>query len=168
MNTTHPPFYPSTAFPFTSILEQHWERIRDEFEVVRSRCIDYVERDLYDHGWKVFIMANFPHREVISGNDLLCPFTVDLVRRHVPRLGVLCFSVMEPGTVIEPHEGYASQYLRCHMGLDVPEGDCRLSVGDHSRAWKNGETMVFDDRHRHGAWNKTSRSRAVMLFDFIP
>jgi ornithine lipid ester-linked acyl 2-hydroxylase len=165
---TAPAFHPAAAFAFTAALEAHWETIRDEFRAVRDRSIEYVERDLYDKGWKVFIMANFPHREPVVGNDLLCPFTVELVRRHVPRLGVLCFSIMDSGTVIAPHEGRAGEYLRCHLGLEVPEGDCCLAVGEQTRHWENGKTLVFDDRHRHGAWNRTAEPRAILLFDFIP
>ena len=162
------PFHASAGFAFTVELERHWQRIRDEFEAVRGRAIDYVERDLYGQGWKVFIMQNFPHREAIAGNDMLCPFTMALIREHVPSAGVACFSTMEPHTRIAPHEGRAGQYLRCHLGLDVPPGDCGLSIDGETRTWEEGKTIVFDDHYRHSAWNMTERPRTVLLFDFIP
>lgn len=161
-------FFPSADFAFTTVLEQHWREIHREFVGVQERMVDYVERDLYGKGWKVFIMANFPHREVISGNDVRCPVTMSLIKQHVPRSGVVCFSLLEPQTRIEPHEGYKGQYLRCHLGLQIPDGDCKLSVGGISKPWEEGKTLVFDDRHRHGAWNLTDQPRVVLLFDFIP
>ncbi len=160
--------YPSSNFPFTKVLEEHWQEIYAEYLGVQDSLVDYVERDLYDQGWKVFIMANFPHREVIHGNDVRCPFTMSLIKRHVPRPGVVCFSLLMPQTRIEPHEGFKGQYLRCHLGLKVPSGDCRLSLNGESKAWANGKTIVFDDRFRHGAWNLTDEPRVVLLFDFIP
>lgn len=161
-------FHSSHAFAFTAELENNWQAIRREFLGVRGELAEYVERGLYNQGWKVFIMANFPHREPILGNDLRCPFTLSLIRRHVPRTGVICFSVLDPLTEIHPHEGRAGDYLRCHLGLDVPAGDCALRIGDETRPWEAGKTLVFDDRTRHCAWNRTDRARAVLLFDFIP
>ncbi len=161
-------YYPSADFAFTRTLEANWERILAEYRAVRAHCVDYVERGLYNQGWEVFIMKNFPHREPVLGHAEMCPFTARLVQEHVPRLGVLCFSVMDSGTVIAPHEGYGGDYLRCHLGLDVPPGDCALEVGGQVRSWENGRTMVFDDRVRHAAWNRGAKPRAVLLFDFIP
>jgi beta-hydroxylase len=163
-----PTFLSSTGFAFTTVLEQHWREIHREYLGVQASMADYVERDLYDQGWQVFIMQNFPHREPVRGNDARCPFTMALIREHVPSAGVVCFSLMQPGTRIAPHEGRKGSYLRCHLGLDVPQGDCRLSVGGEERAWQAGKTLVFDDHTRHAAWNMTERPRVVLLFDFIP
>src|SRR5258706_10853476 len=109
MDSAKPAFYPSSNFPFTAVFEQHWREIYDEYLGVQDSLVDYVERDLYDKGWKVFIMANFPHREPITGNDVRCPLTMSLIKKHVPSHGVVSFSLLEPHTLIEPHEGYAGQ-----------------------------------------------------------
>ena len=161
-------FHSIDSFPFTTEFERNWKEIHREFLGVRGQMMEYVERDLHDNGWKVFIMANFPHREPIYGNDVQCPVTMSLLRRHVPRPGVVCFSLLEPFREIHPHEGYKGEYLRCHLGLEVPSGDCGLQIGEEIRRWEEGKTLVFDDRSRHSAWNRTSSARVVMLFDFIP
>jgi beta-hydroxylase len=161
-------FHDKREFEFVATLEANWQGIRDECRAVQAQMREYVERDLYDHGWNVFIMANFPHREAIRGNDVQCPFTSELVRRIVPRPGVICFSRMDAHTEIHPHTGYKGQYLRCHLGLEVPEGDCALKVGEEEHRWREGEALVFDDRTLHSAWNRTALPRTVLLFDFIP
>jgi aspartyl/asparaginyl beta-hydroxylase (cupin superfamily) len=74
--------------------------------------------------------------------------------------------VLRPGTRIQPHSGYQGPFLRCHLGLSVPAGDCGLRVGGETRAWREGETLVLDDRLEHEAWNLTSSERVVFLLDF--
>ena len=142
-------YYPSADFAFTRTLEANWERILAEYRAVRAHCVDYVERGLYNQGWEVFIMKNFPHREPVLGHAEMCPFTARLVQEHVPRLGVLCFSVMDSGTVIAPHEGYGGDYLRCHLGLDVPPGDCAAEQrrafqpeAGRPRAWRRAHSSL--------------------------
>jgi aspartate beta-hydroxylase len=52
----------------------------------------------------------------------------------------------------------------CHLPLIVPE-DCALVIGGESRAWREGETVAFDDTYEHEAWNRGSRTRVVLIFD---
>jgi aspartate beta-hydroxylase len=46
----------------------------------------------------------------------------------------------------------------------VPE-DCALSVGGEIHVWRPGEVVVFDDTYEHEAWNRSPRTRVVMIFD---
>ena len=94
--------------------------------------------------------------------------TTRLVSEHVPRHGVVGFSVLLPHTRVKPHEGYQGAYLRCHLGLEVPPGDGALRVAGATRAWRAGEALVFDDRVTHEAWNATPFERVVLLVDFVP
>lgn len=75
------------------------------------------------------------------------------------------YSRMAPGTVIEPHEGYTSDVLRLHIGLDCPMGDCAIQVGVQERGWVNGGMLLFDDTIEHSAWNRTDRDRVILLVD---
>ena len=77
------------------------------------------------------------------------------------------YSRMAPGTVIEPHEGYTSDVLRLHIGLDCPWGECAIQVGDQVRSWSNGEVLLFDDTIEHSAWNLTDRDRVILLVDLV-
>ncbi|MEV0326943.1 aspartyl/asparaginyl beta-hydroxylase domain-containing protein [Micromonospora echinospora] len=56
---------------------------------------------------------------------------------------------------------------RAHLGLVIPEGDCALRVGNQTRHWHEGSTLVFDDTVEHEAWNRTNETRTVLLFDFL-
>jgi aspartyl/asparaginyl beta-hydroxylase (cupin superfamily) len=161
-------FYDPKDFAFTTPLEENWERIRDEFLAVREELIEYVERDLYDNSWKTFMMYSFPHGEPMPENLAKCPFTSRLVHEIEPSHGVITFSILQPKTTIKPHGGYKADFLRCHLGLIIPDGDAALRVGNTTRKWETGKVMVFDDRVEHSAWNLTDKQRSVLLFDFIP
>lgn len=161
-------FYPTAHFPFAAVLEAHAERIRAEFARVRERMIDWVERDLYGEGWKVFGLFDFPHGQPLDDGVRACPETATLIARHIPTHGAAGFSLLRPGTRIRPHEGYAGRFLRCHLGLEVPAGDCGLRIEDETYRWQAGRTVIFDDRLMHEAWNLTPHDRVVLLIDFVP
>ena len=161
-------FHDPRLFAFTAELERQWLVIREEFERARPALVDWYERKLYGQGWKVFTVFGFPHGEEIAQGERLCPVTAGLVRQHIPRHGAAGFSLLEPGTRIRPHEGYAGDFLRCHLGLRIPPGDCGLRVGDTVRRWEEGQALVFDDRGVHEAWNLTAEDRVVLIVDFVP
>jgi beta-hydroxylase len=161
-------FYDPDLFPFAAELEHHRQRIYEEYLGVQTELVDWVERDLYGAGWQVYGLYDFPHGGVIAANAARCPFTAELIARHVPRHGAAGFSRLHPGTRIQPHQGYQGAFLRCHLGLDIPAGDCTLQVAGETRRWANGRALVFDDRLEHAAWNLTERARVVLLVDFIP
>lgn len=161
-------FYEAKQFGFTAPLQERWREIYQEYLLVQDRTIDWFEHELYGEGWKVFGLYDFPHGRPIAGNIDLCPLTASLVERHVPRHGAVGFSVLQPGTRIQPHAGYPGAFLRCHLGLRVPDGDCGLRVAGATRSWREGELLVLDDRLEHEAWNITSVDRVVLLIDFVP
>jgi len=84
-----------------------------------------------------------------------------------PWIHTMGFSVLGPGTEIEWHSGYAGDVWRLHFGLDCPEGDLALQVGDETRTWKNGEFLMFNDQERHRAWNRTDEDRVILLVDIL-
>lgn len=161
-------FFDPATFPFTRHLEQQWLAIAGEFEAIRPALIDWAHRDLYGNGWKVFGLYDFPHGAAIAENVRRCPVTAALIERWIPRHGAVGFSVLQPRTCLRPHVGYDGRFLRCHLGLIVPEGDCGIDVNGETRGWEVGKTLVFDDRLRHEAWNGTDKERVVLLLDFLP
>jgi aspartyl/asparaginyl beta-hydroxylase (cupin superfamily) len=156
------------AFGFIRELESHWQEIHREFLLVQDDIAEYVETRLYDQGWQVFGLWNLPHREPLAGAAQRCPVTASLIERLLPSHGAVAFSVLQPGTRIHPHHGRPGPYLRCHLGLEVPGGDCAIRVAGETRAWEAGRALVLDDRLEHEAWNATGERRVVLLFDFIP
>ena len=155
-------------FYFARVLEDNWHAIYEEFLGIRRDLIDWVEKDLYDEGWQVYGLFDFPHGQPLHEGIRRCPFTASLIQQHIPSHGAAGFSVMHAGTRIKPHEGYDGSFLRCHLGLRIPKGDCGLQVADEVCGWDVGKVIFFDDRLRHSAWNLTEEDRVILLVDFIP
>ncbi|WP_181008531.1 aspartyl/asparaginyl beta-hydroxylase domain-containing protein [Sphingomonas montanisoli] len=74
------------------------------------------------------------------------------------------FSMLRPGAHILPHNGMINTRLICHLPLIVP-GDCALRVGNQTRAWDPGELTIFDDSIEHEAWNRSTETRIILLFE---
>jgi beta-hydroxylase len=164
-------FLDPTQYPFTQALEANWQSVRGELDrLSKDNFMAWPDRFLYGQpdrqrygsGWDVFGLYAFGQK--IKRNCALCPQTSRLVE-EIPGLTTAGFSWLEPGTHIKPHVGYASNVLRCHLGLIVP-GDCALRVGPETRTWQEGRCMVFDDTTEHEAWNRSDRSRVVLIIDF--
>ena len=77
----------------------------------------------------------------------------------------ICFSVLQPGSRIEPHFGVTNARVVVHLPLRVPDG-CYLeltTVGRHY--WKEGDPLVFDDTFEHSALNPSDKRRGILLMD---
>lgn len=162
------PFPDPGQFAFAAELRSYWRTIHDEFRANEAALGPYLETALYDQGWQVLGLWNLPHREPLPDAAARFPRTAALVGRLAPSHGVVAFSVLAPGTHIHPHRGRPGPYLRCHLGLEVPQGDCAIRVAGASRGWGEGDLLVLDDRLEHEAWNRTPTRRVVLLFDFVP
>jgi beta-hydroxylase len=80
------------------------------------------------------------------------------------------FSILAPGKRIPPHDGPYKGVLRYHLGLAVPDGPVDrvgIRVGDETRGWSEGGSLVFDDTYEHAAWNDTEQTRVVLFLDVV-
>jgi ornithine lipid ester-linked acyl 2-hydroxylase len=160
-------------FPWTAVLREHWQDIRDEAVAValRGRAAPSLATISPDHRsiaevdmWRSFFLwgYGFP----IEENLARCPRTAELVGQ-VPGLNSAFFSILAPGTHIPDHRGVTKGLITCHLGLVVPrDGDVRMRVDDRIVRWAEGETLVFDDTFRHEVWNETAGTRVVLLIQF--
>ena len=80
------------------------------------------------------------------------------------RSPMVLYSRLEPGTHIQPHHGLLNTRLICHLPLITP-ADCALRVGSETRSWEAGKMLIFDDSIEHEAWNRSSETRVVLLFE---
>lgn len=111
----------------------------------------------------------YRHGERREDNCAACPVTarsLDLlplshVRDHGPEV---LFSVFTAGTHLLPHRGVTNTRLVGHLPLLVP-ADCALNVGGEVHEWREGRAVVFDDTYEHEAWNRSDRTRVVLIFD---
>jgi aspartate beta-hydroxylase len=111
----------------------------------------------------------YRHGERREGNCAGCPQTIRAldalplarVPAHAPEV---LFSVFTPGTQLLAHRGVTNTRLVGHLPLIVPE-NCALSVGGEVHEWQEGRVVVFDDTYEHEAWNRSPRTRVVLIFD---
>lgn len=160
-------------FPWTQLLRENWEAIRDEAMAVAMRgeaapslaTISPDHRSIAEvNKWRSFFIWGYGYR--IDDNADRCPVTSALVER-IPGLNSAFFSILAPGTHIPDHRGVTKGLITCHLGLIVPrDGDVRMRVHDRIVRWAEGETLVFDDTYQHEVWNETAGTRVVLLVQF--
>ncbi|MGA2343371.1 MAG: aspartyl/asparaginyl beta-hydroxylase domain-containing protein [Steroidobacteraceae bacterium] len=174
-------FYDREAFAWTAILEQAFEPICAEAARLLEedkRFVPYVQRDrdrptfdmrglLDNPSWGAFFLIK--DGAPVEENAPLCPRTMAAVSelplcRIDGRTPSVLFSLLRPGARIPPHHGFTNARLIGHLPLIVPPG-CALRVGNETRAWREGEVLLFDDSIEHEAWNRSERSRVVLIFD---
>lgn len=114
--------------------------------------------------WNVFYL--FLHNMDFQANRALCPNTVAVIESIAGHYDHAFFSALAPQTHITKHHGPTNKKLRCHLPLIVPEGRCRLRVGDRMIDVEEGKCFLFDDSFEHEAWNDDdAHSRIVLIID---
>jgi aspartyl/asparaginyl beta-hydroxylase (cupin superfamily) len=91
-----------------------------------------------------------------------------LARAPIPvikgRSPMALWSLLKPGTHIQPHHGMLNTRLICHIPL-VVNAECALRVGPETRSWEPGKALIFDDSFEHEAWNRGQETRVILLFE---
>lgn len=87
----------------------------------------------------------------------------------IPHLVSASFNLLEANSKIYPHCGDTNGIYRCHLGLIIPAGlpNCGFRVANSTRAWREGEWLIFTDAKEHEAWNNTHNNRFILLIDVI-
>lgn len=174
-------FHDRADFPWAAALEQDTPAIREELRAILTagnRFSPYMQpasdRPAFDNNgllndpsWSACHLIR--NGEEVTANAALCPVTMNALRRlplcRIPgRTPTALFSLLRAGTHIPPHNGFINTRLICHLPLIVPAG-CALRVGNETRAWREGEVVIFDDTVEHEAWNRSPELRVVLLFD---
>ncbi|MDE1884815.1 MAG: aspartyl/asparaginyl beta-hydroxylase domain-containing protein [Xanthomonadaceae bacterium] len=175
-------YFDRVLFPWYEILESCWTAIREELNAV-MREPHTLAPFLGDHPpeaikgylggvenpvWDAYFF--YRHGERFDAHHARCPRTsaaleslptLVRIREHAPEV---CFSVLTPGTHILKHRGVTNTRLVTHLPLIIPD-NCAISVGGEERVWREGECFSFDDTYEHEAWNRSDRTRVVMLLD---
>lgn len=167
------PYFDSTMFPWAIDLEEHWEDIRRELDVVLRRqpelpnIQDFSPGDTVltnDDQWKTYFFRaygiDFP------GNMESCPRTTNLLKK-IPGLQTAFFSILSAGKEIPPHRGPHNGVIRYHLGLKIPDppNQCGITVGGVTAHWREGRGIFFDDTFFHSAWNHSKDVRVVLFVD---
>lgn len=175
-------YFSRDLFPWYPMLEENVDVIRQELLAVLSadkglepflgqHSPEAVSQYLGGPGkptWDAFFF--YRHGVRYDENCARCPRTAAVldalptltrIREHAPEV---CFSVLAPGTHILPHHGVTNTRLVTHLPLIVPD-NCALQVGGEVHVWQEGRCVTFDDTFEHEAWNRSDRTRVVMLLD---
>lgn len=173
-------FYERNEFPWLAEIEQAVPEMQAELRAVLADGQDfapYVEANsdrprasnplINDPKWGAFYF--WRNGEIVAENTARCPATMQALQ-HAPmplidqRSPIALWSLLKPGTHIQPHHGLLNTRLICHIPLIVPQ-DCAIRVGNETRSWREGEALIFDDSFEHEAWNKSDETRVILLFE---
>jgi aspartyl/asparaginyl beta-hydroxylase (cupin superfamily) len=175
-------FLDSQSHPIVPALKSAFRDIQAEFDEVMSdqqvlkpfmghAGKDDLKKYVSGHkkaSWDAFFF--YRHGTRFDAAQQRCPRTakvlesIDLCRIDA-QSPEICFSVLQPGSRIEPHFGVTNARVVVHLPLRVPNG-CYLELTDLGRHfWKEGEPMVFDDTFQHSAYNPSDKPRGILLMD---
>ena len=167
-------FFDPASFPWTTSVAAETAAIQRELGSVLGRVGELPSiQDITpnqvslttDAGWKTFFLYMGGMR--IAKNCDRCP-TTERALSKIPGLYSAFFSILAPGKRLPPHRGPYNGVLRYHLGLKIPVNDatCAIRVGNETRSWSEGGSLIFDDTYEHEAWNLTPEFRAVLFVDF--
>jgi aspartate beta-hydroxylase len=177
------PYYQRERFPWQAELEAGTEMIREELCAMLSqpqRLESFLHTDSHQDtaellrssssekaAWDAYFFHR--HGERYDEHADACPRTAALldllplayVREHSPET---LYSVLRPGSHILPHRGVTNTRLVTHLPLIVP-ADCAIRVGGEVHEWQEGRCVTFDDTFEHEAWNRSGKTRVVLIVD---
>jgi aspartyl/asparaginyl beta-hydroxylase (cupin superfamily) len=141
---------------------------------------------MYDNDWTVTALSRLEkgyegenNRAEKTGGDSL----EKLIKRYRPKLTPVLHSIVDqpdkdeiltnifvsilsPGVIIRPHQGYSKEYMRIHMGL-VCDPKCKITVGDETKTWEEGKLLAFKDGgpYYHSVVHNGINDRYILSFD---
>jgi aspartyl/asparaginyl beta-hydroxylase (cupin superfamily) len=120
-----------------------------------------------DPSWGAHYFWN--NGEVVSEHAAAAPATMKaLAAAPIPvikgRSPMALWSLLKPGTHIQPHHGMLNTRLIVHVPL-VVNPDCAIRVAHETRQWEPGKALIFDDSFEHEAWNRGRETRVILLFE---
>ncbi len=159
------PWHEPDAHPWTRVLEDAHAAIRAEATAQPLPLLRHDADKLSGGTWDVGYVQYMGRP--VAENRARFPETTRVLDA-LPGFrgtGHAYFSVLAPRAHIQPHCGPINAWLRCHLGIVVPEG-CRMRVGDETRSMQEGRCLVFDDAFEHEVWNDGDRERLMLIIDF--
>jgi aspartyl/asparaginyl beta-hydroxylase (cupin superfamily) len=175
-------FFDRKHFPWLPSLESQTSQIRNEALALLRKAPDAIrpyvrmEAGTPDNKWSpldnslewsaCFLWEHGVKNEAVCA---LCPQTAAALsavpQNNVPgKAPSAFFSILRPGAYIPPHTGVTNTRAIIHLPLVVPPA-CGFRVGGETRTWEEGKAFAFDDTIEHEAWNESSETRIVLIFD---
>jgi len=154
-------------FPESKILEENWEIIKKESEQAQGFTGNLTSHfNLLDEndlkGWDMYPMKVLGNN--VNKNLEKCPFMTKFLNDH-PNVYSAFFSIIRSGKHLTPHTGPYAGILRYQLGLDIPKGECFITIGGEKRYWENGKSLLFDETFLHSVNNDTLHDRTILFID---
>eukprot|EP00814_Leptocylindrus_danicus_P013569 CAMPEP_0116014464 /NCGR_PEP_ID=MMETSP0321-20121206/6287_1 /TAXON_ID=163516 /ORGANISM="Leptocylindrus danicus var. danicus, Strain B650" /LENGTH=377 /DNA_ID=CAMNT_0003484109 /DNA_START=356 /DNA_END=1489 /DNA_ORIENTATION=+ len=171
-------WWDTTEFSWCKYLEDHYDEIKTEFMSATSDMEALTKQgnnvwagaltddaSAYGVGWSTLVLLDRGTWD--PTNVALFPKTAKVVRESgIPAVEVF-FASMKPKSEIKMHSDFTNFVLTSHLALDIPESGsnkCRLTVGDETRQWINGQVTLFDTSIMHDATNEADKTRYILMF----
>lgn len=154
-------------FSIVDALEKEFDDIRKEAIAIAETNYQPEVEPLKRDGLRTVFLLYENGRKNLA-NCARCPTTTQVIESHSAVrtfAGLAYFSKMAPATHIRAHRGPTNLRTRCHLGIEIPAGNCAIRVGKETRQWKEGKCLVFDDCFEHEAWNHSTKARLVLVVD---
>ncbi len=174
-----------TCEPFWDVSKLSWaKKLANKYKTIRNEFLNVLsdqekleqgnniwagalteEAGGYGKGWSTLVLMNRGMWD--ETNCKLFPQTAKAVLNSgIPATEVF-FASMKPQSSIKLHSDFTNFVLTSHLAVDIPESGsskCRLTVGDETRQWINGEVMLFDTSIMHDAINESEQMRYILMF----
>lgn len=171
------PFWDINNINWCMKLQSKYQTIRDEFNSVTSDMDSLKQQgnniwagalsddaSSYGIGWKTLVLMDRGIWDPVNVN--LFPVTSKLIHDlRIPCCEVF-FASMEPYSKIELHSDFTNFVLTCHLSLYIPysgSNKCRLTVGNTTKQWMNGNMLLFDTSLMHDAINDSDQTRYILM-----
>jgi beta-hydroxylase len=163
------PFIETRHFPELKVIEDNWQDIRDEAAALFENGMITIHDDLpassfyKDNRWTSFYLKSFDN-DIPSAYEL-APRTMALIDQ-VPNMKMALFACLNPGKTINGHHDPFAFTLRYSLGLITPNSEqSGIAINGQHVAWRDGESVLFDETYFHYAYNHTDKPRIILMTD---
>jgi hypothetical protein len=173
----HPVYYDTSGDDFSWVNDLETDGAREILSEVRQFIAEGEESPAFKTAYQNDVLSlsptwktlNLMSYGTVSPNVELLPRTWNVIDR-LPNVFTCNLSKMGPQTELKPHAGESTSYIRCHLGVQIPDRapNTALHVAGQERSWDEGKVIAFCDGHWHGARNKSDEERYVLIFDVMP
>jgi aspartyl/asparaginyl beta-hydroxylase (cupin superfamily) len=160
-------WFDPVRFPICAALEENFVEVKREVLALSPKTFYPDSEQIPRAGeWTIFPLMVMARKNL--ANSSLLPITMEIAESHgaIPTLtGGTFVSRLKPGTIIASHRGPTNTRIRCHLGIQIPSGDCGIEVDGEQRTWQEGTCLMLNDHLEHSAWNRTGADRIVLVVD---
>jgi aspartyl/asparaginyl beta-hydroxylase (cupin superfamily) len=170
-------FWNAQDFDWIKYLERNYKSIRKEFLAVTADMQQLQKQgnniwagaltedaSSYGIGWRTLVLMNRGRWDPVNAN--LFPTAAKAVHDSGVPVTEVFFASMDGPSSIEKHSDFTNFVLTSHLAIEIPcngQNKCRLTVGDETREWLNGNAMVFDTSLLHDAVNESDQMRYILM-----